>query len=856
MDRKTYQLTNLELAFLVGLLNLDPHPESVLMDWFSAADVDEMMSTKGSECIDHLLTEGYLTSHGGEWYIDKDLAKIVRFAAEAITDVVIHMHYADQIQMGYFAQAGESMFQYWLDGHKLTMHSPIHIEALADLVFPEMIEVQNHEGLREQMPYSAYILLLEACRGFLDSMILDEINQGFTLEELMEDLSYSTETYGDMGWLGINAAFDLDTIPIHSYIQDLTSRELLHTLEGNRLTLGKKALPLFQAATDPNTYAVACSIHTKGREEAQSGSWLYGNGRLFHVKTVGEGEVEVEQVFSQGVALEWLRNLLVESSKVKPESVGVDLESYERIPMKKDEAPSSGVLHSSTPIKKTRFSRLVSWALSASISLFSILVIGLVSSLILSILQGDMELKDLLDQIQTAPQQVFAFGGDHRPVEEEGQAAVTHETSPTEKVIPTMTEELSIPTEAEVFSFEAVRDQLSVEEIQLIEDGYGDWYLIGVLHNAGPSDMGWVKLQVELSDSNGNILHEAEGSTRLPAVAGSESPFDIYLRGLEEVPKDVSINVVPKDAKEWSGGELLQLEILNTYLRLGGYQSDRVFLLGEMHNPHDQPMRFLVRAFMRDDEGQLLVGTHSSAVQSNLLPGERVPFGIEFYPAEIPDPLRMEDHIQLYLAAYALQDFKEPAISLSQFQISYVDINGDFHILGRVLNEETDPRNVILIGGIYDSEGRVVEVCRQWIFPRNLPSEAITTYDLSCWDILIQMDENLDLLQKAQTFDIFVDRQASLDPQEKTAMALKTGDLSVEESEGQLTIAGTILNATDSYDEVSVIVTVWNTIEDIPIGMANQVLMSGEQEFETYVSYNQEYYDEVNIEIRVKAYGY
>jgi len=843
----TAQLTAPELVLLMGLLEINPAPSSILAEWLSKMDWKPSDTTAAGLAVKTLVHKSMLSAAEGGYAVDSRLNQVLLLAAEAGTDVVVHRRTAAQAQVAYFAQSGDRVFQYLFDGKTVVLYCEKTTADLVRAVLPDAVQVQKHEGFNETFSYPAFLLILEAGWKFFEDLALTEAGEGFSVDELLASLKLSLENEASPAWLGFDASVDLDALPVHSIVQDLIERGLFRSGPENRLKIGLKAAPLLRIISDPGLYTAACSFANTSQEMVRAASWYCGGGGLLQVELRDDGALEVKELFNAEVAREWLNQAAGQFAQI-PVPTAQSRRAYwdkQLAERKLSEIPAGRLAAGRAGKTQTRRPAFVGCLLTITGSLLSALVIGLLSTTILGMLQGKITLQDISSQLfswrqGSAPAEISSEAeGDQAAEESEAGAA---DVSAAEAVIPGIDESVVIAA-------------LTVEDSRVTTDRFGYLTLVGLLHNGGDFDVRYASIKVTLTE-NSEVIFEDYAYTRVPIRAGETGPFELYLWGLKSYPKTSEVQMEIVEAAAWPVDTVLDVQLSGVYSTLAGWDNNMLMVLGEISNPYEQPVSVRLSGLLRDNSGNLLAVPDGWAFQEILLPEERAPFSLRFAPGEGSfDPQNPD--LEIFFGAVINETFAaEPAISLSQNQLAYVDGSGDFHLVGQVLNEESGPHDVSIIAAVYDADGQVVDVCDQRLVPEGLPSGSITAYDIRCWDRVTNLQENDALRAQVQTFDLMVDRSYALQESDRTAQLLDVGKYTVNIYDSTIEVQGLLTPAAGDFEVVSVVVNVRDTASNMLVGSASTELSPGTTEFSLYIQTDPASFNPDTLEFSVERYGY
>jgi hypothetical protein len=804
MENQPYHLTPEELIFLLGLLEIQPLPGTILADWLTSINYDLLPKGDTPSPARTLIEKGWIWLADQVWHMDDQLARALELTARATTNVIFHLQEEGRVIGRRYAQYQDKCCRYSLAADHFSLDPPQTVQEVTPTLLPEGFQPAGKLQFREELDLASLFVLIEACWQSARAGFLEQEDLSFTMEDLISGLDYSLVEPAAQSWLGLELEVDLEKLPLHTIIQDFINRDLLRHVPGGRLQLTGKSDPFNMIISDPQLLSLACSFHNQQTAELKMASWLLGAGEMLQIELVDQGKNQVSTLFSTQIAGEWIQEAWKVFKNVEPPPA---LDNAPPAPKgsRKIKSPDQG---RSRPPRFTRFlTGLAGTVLSA-------LVIGLLSSTIIGMIQGDLEVGQIASELTAGIDSLTKNVGysDLRPddasTEEESKSqegdagALTAEEQPSDEAVNENSQE----------ELQTALSQVMVQESRLAQDEYEDWYALGILHNEGQLALSAVKLEIQVLDANGTVLYSENGTASAPLLPGKQTSFAIYLYDWEGGKDNLNLQVTVLDAKPFPVDRAVDIKLSKLQILPTGWDDSYVTVLGEMTNPTDQLVTIGVGSLLRDGSGQLAVSQYTNALQDILLPGEQVPFSIRFNPPEPIESLSIEDNLELFVSGtLAESSVRVPDIKLSQEQRAYVDSGGNFHLIGKVLNEEDSPQDILLIGAIYDQEGNVVDACTQQISPRALESGGVIPYDINCWYVLDDLNENPALRELAVSFDVMVKRQIGIIEEEKAAVPLEIRDLSVESGDGYFQVSGSVKSPLpDDIDSAIVVLTVSN----------------------------------------------
>lgn len=800
MNKSPYHITPDELIFLLGLLDIQPRTDSVLADWLSSINSDLLAAQDNLEPARALMEKGWVWFADQVWHMDDELARSLELINQASTRAVFHLQQGETVTAFNYAQFQEECCRYYLAEGHFSLSAPESTQGIEQTLLPDEYQPAGKHKFREELDLPTLFVLIEVCWQSMLGGLDGQADQSFTMEDLIRGLEISLVENSSRPWLGLELEVDLDKLPLHTIVQDLLDRDLLQNLPDGRLRLTAASDSLNLILSDPNLLGLSCLFHNPHTSEIRTASWLFGAEELLQIEGLGEGRYRVSTLFAVEIAREWIQEAWKAFAAVEAPP---PLEAAEQ------RSPASRTL---SPQSKGR-GKLPIWARllrGLAGTVLSALIIGLLSSTVIGLIQGELEVNQLTDRFYAGLSTLAGeFGEFNLPLSEaaapragdalddQGRAAEDNEPR-------SGTEDQTAPVssgEEEQTGLPQVR----VKESRLAQNGFEDWFALGILKNDSEQPLSKVNFEVQLLDASGGVVYRKTAVTRTMLHPGGQTSFDTNLQGWEGNETDLQLKIIPLSAEILEDYQPVQLQLGNFQLqseRTGKY----AVLVGEMINPTQEMVTAEMSALLRDGDGQLTAGHYIRTLQEILLPGERVPFRFVFYPREPVSSLSFADNLEFFIVGAAAEDsLSLPAVQGSPEPQAYWDTAGRYHLLGRVVNQEEEPQEIILIGSVYDQQGRVIDTCRVLMDPPVLPPGGETHYDMSCWLVLPRLGEDPDIRGQVSRFDVVLDRSWALREGVRPVTDLEVRDLEVETIEGIIRYTG---SAAGSVPEDASLVTV------------------------------------------------
>jgi hypothetical protein len=344
---------------------------------------------------------------------------------------------------------------------------------------------------------------------------------------------------------------------------------------------------------------------------------------------------------------------------------------------------------------------------------------------------------------------------------------------------PTVSEEL-----------EVTGDEVEIRSMNAYQDWYGDWIVLGFLHNVADYPVGDIVVEVEFFDSEGVSIHTATLYGAAGGLVPGESiPFSLYPE--EPLPKmdHFEANVVGLVRLE---KDTLPMEIQGVTMEV--HESGLVKIVGEIVNPSEESVVLdRITAAVFNDQGDLLLTEACNVCVHYLDPGGHGPFKVQLFG--LPVSVGVPADYTIYVSAVPYVALEPYEIKISEKEYTYMDMLNWFHVLGEVSNNTDDRLVISLLSNLYDSEGNVLGAASYRVLPRVVEPGESGYYDMRFGG---PSGSEMSVEQVAR-WETQVDRKRTglVSPEWELIEIATSGD-EVEYSVGVATIEGQVVN--DSGD--------------------------------------------------------
>lgn len=282
--------------------------------------------------------------------------------------------------------------------------------------------------------------------------------------------------------------------------------------------------------------------------------------------------------------------------------------------------------------------------------------------------------------------------------------------NPTEvpgAVLTPISEIQAVPTStAAVVSDLTTVEDIAVDMVNVVKRDEYPTYIFGRLVNNGPTPVNSVWVDLELKDSNDNVIYTTEASALTYQIeAGGESFFVGEAYELTQPVASVSstvANVAP--ATTVSSVYLAEIRDMQLIGSAAGAE-----IIGDIYNPTEDFLEIkTVTGFFLDQEGALIGLAKTEDFNIGLRPGENMPVKVNI-PVSIESAENLYGY-QLVVETDIVEEVTDAPVSISTSQ-NIFRAEGRVSIVGEVMNSGSEP--VVLWGlvsALYDASGVLMDV--------------------------------------------------------------------------------------------------------------------------------------------------
>lgn len=364
-------------------------------------------------------------------------------------------------------------------------------------------------------------------------------------------------------------------------------------------------------------------------------------------------------------------------------------------------------------------------------------------------------------------------------------------------------EEAEIKTQVAEYAPTAVPPNITASGLLVTQvSGYIDTFesleVVGLVQNQTDRTVDMIEVEVQVLDAGGNEIYTDKTFTALDRLApGEEAPFSLTVyEDLGGAESSYVAYVVGNGTID----DLKRTEVQISHMQMTTDKDGDIYVTGELVNNNDNPVRVnSMAAATFDSANQILTANYQSVLNRYLEPGQSGYFRVSMSgPISGPDSI---DTYTVYLDAEQSEPLERASISINSTN-DYVDVYGNYHLVGEATNSGDTHYNVSLIAGVYDVQGNVVDAADFSLPLETLAPGETAPFDFTFWGPL---NYNQNLVRTIESYNIVVDDAWTWSTE--TGMAnLSTLANAREDGEDALYFTGQIVNNTTGLVDSAVII--------------------------------------------------
>jgi hypothetical protein len=322
--------------------------------------------------------------------------------------------------------------------------------------------------------------------------------------------------------------------------------------------------------------------------------------------------------------------------------------------------------------------------------------------------------------------------------------------------------------------------------------------IVGLVHNQTDRTVDMIEVEIQVLNAGGNEIYTDKTFTALDRLApGEEAPFSLTVyEDLGGAPATYVAYVVGNGTID----DLKRTEVQIKNMQMTTDEDGDIYITGELVNNNNNPVIVnSMAAATFDSAAQILTANYQSVLSRYLEPDESGYFRISMSgPISGPDSI---DTYTVYLDAEQSEPLERASISINTTN-DYVDVYGNYHLVGEVTNSGDTHYNVNLVAGVYNVQGNVVDAADFSLALETLAPGETAPFDFNFWGPL---NYNQDSIRTIESYNIVVDDAWTWSTE--TGMTnLSTLENAREDGDEALYFTGKLVNNTTGLVDSAVIV--------------------------------------------------
>ena len=329
-----YPLTRRETQALCMLLHLPVQQGSLLSNWLGDGGLVDDLNQKD---LDSLTAKGFYLPSTPATSFPVGLIASMTVTSLNAAELTVTFGSHEKAGLTRFAQLGEGLVEFGTDGDTLYLHRIVKMKELAGQFLPQWISVSQDEQVQVELPLGAYLLFKQACLAsdlaFVESSFKSARFEKSALVELFQEGQDWVDIFNAEGLQGV---LSIEQMPVEVYLNQLISLGYLQGETDGTLEIGTEGQALKEVLADPELCSLTCSMYIWGAGYPETGSFLYGGGRLF-LLNIKPGIVSIQQLASREAGQARVEGLLAKGRQAHPANFVVN--QVEKKPSASQRAP-------------------------------------------------------------------------------------------------------------------------------------------------------------------------------------------------------------------------------------------------------------------------------------------------------------------------------------------------------------------------------------------------------------------------------------------------------------------------------------------------------------------------------------
>jgi hypothetical protein len=339
---------------------------------------------------------------------------------------------------------------------------------------------------------------------------------------------------------------------------------------------------------------------------------------------------------------------------------------------------------------------------------------------------------------------------------------------------------------------------LQVTQVSGYIDTFDSLEVVGLVHNQTDRTVDMIEVEIQVLNAGGNEIYTDKTFTALDRLApGEEAPFSLTV--YEDLGGAAS-SIVAYVVGNGTIDDLKRASVEVTKMQMTTDEDGDIYVTGELVNENDYPVIVnSMAAATFDSTAQIVTANYQSVLNRYLEPGQS-----GYFRVSMSGPINGPDSIEtynVYLDAEQIEPSEHASVSINTTN-EYVDVYGNYHLVGEATNTGETHYNVSLVAGVYDVQGNVVDAADFSLALETLAPGETAPFDFTFWGPL---NYNQNLVRTIDSYNIVVDDAWTWSTDIGMANLSTLGNAR-EDGDDALNFTGQIINNTNGLVDSSVIV--------------------------------------------------
>jgi hypothetical protein len=339
---------------------------------------------------------------------------------------------------------------------------------------------------------------------------------------------------------------------------------------------------------------------------------------------------------------------------------------------------------------------------------------------------------------------------------------------------------------------------LQVSQVNGYIDTFGSLQVVGLVENQTERTVGMVEVEIQVLDAEGNEIYTDKTFTATERLTpGEDSPFSLTV--YEELGNAAS-SFMAYVVGNVTIDDLVRANVQVTNMQMTTDQDGDIHITGELINNNDFPVIVnSMSAATFDNTDQVVTANYQSVLTRYLEADQNGYFRVSMSgPITGPDII---DDYTVYLDPEQVEPQERATISVVTTN-EYVDLYGNFHLVGEATNTGETHYNVNFVTGVYNGQGNIIDAADHTLAQETLAPGETAPFDVVLWGPL---NYEPNLVNTVESHNIIID-DAWTWSTKNGMVELSTLETTREDSDEALYFTGQLINSTSGLVDSAVII--------------------------------------------------